>query len=226
MILAVDTATSTCSVALADQNGTIAELNYSGRQTHAKHLGTMVDRLLKQANVPLDEVTAFAVDVGPGTFTGLRIGMATVKGLAVALDKPAVGVSSLDALAEQVMDASGQICSLLDARRGEVYAARYAVRDGVVVKISKAAALAPQLAVAPLDGPCLYIGSGAVVYRDIIADQAGKNARFAEGAANNIRAASIARLGLRKLAAGDPGRAMELAPNYIRRSDAEYNKMR
>lgn len=225
-LLAVDTATSTCSVALADQNGTIAELNYSGKQTHAKHLATMVDRLLEQAAVTLDRVAAFAVDAGPGTFTGLRIGMAAVKGLAAATRKPAVGVSSLDALANQVTHVSGQICCLLDARRGEVYAARYAVSDGEVTKLTSEAVVAPQLAVAPIDGPCFYIGSGAMVYRNIIADQAGKNARFAEGDENHIRAASIARLALRKLAAGDPGRTVELVPNYIRRSDAEYNKMR
>jgi len=225
-ILAVDTATSTCSVALADPSGTIAELNYFGKQTHAKHLATMVDRLLAQADITLAAVAAFAVDAGPGTFTGLRIGMAAVKGLAAATRKPAVGVSSLDALANQVTDESGQICCMLDARRGEVYAARYTVRDGVVAKLTREEVLAPQSAVAAHDGPCLYIGSGAVVYRDMIADQAGKNARFAAGDENHIRAASIARLGLQKLAAGDTGRALDLVPNYIRRSDAEYNKMR
>jgi len=83
-ILAVDTATSTCSVALADPSGTIAELNYFGKQTHAKHLATMVDRLLERADMSLAAVAAFAVDAGPGTFTGLRIGMAAVKGLAAA----------------------------------------------------------------------------------------------------------------------------------------------
>gem|GEM_PF-4793205 len=115
---------------------------------------------------------------------------------------------------------------MLDARRGEVYAARYTVRDGVVAKLTKEDVLAPQMAVAALGGPCLFIGSGAVAYRDMIADQAGKNAQFVEGDENHIRAASVARLGLQKLAGGDPGRALALVPNYIRRSDAEYNKMR
>lgn len=225
-ILAVDTATSDCSVALADPGGTIAELNYAGRQTHAKHLAAMVDRLLEQADVTLDQVAAFAVDAGPGTFTGLRIGMAAVKGLAAAVGKPAVGVSSLYALASQVTHTSGQICCLLDARRGEVYAAHYTVQEGEIAKLTGEAVLAPQAAVARVDGPCLYIGSGAVAYRDIIADQAGQKARFAAGDENQIRAASIARLGLQKLAAGDPGHVMALVPNYIRRSDAEYNKMR
>jgi len=225
-ILAIDTATSNCSVALADRQGTIAELNYSGKQTHAKHLATMVDRLLRRADMTLAKVTAFSVDAGPGTFTGLRIGMAAVKGLAAATGKPAVGISSLDALANQVTHGSGQVCCMLDARRGEVYAARYAIREGEIAKRTAEEVLAPQSAVAPLDSPCLFIGSGAVVYRDIIADQGGKLALFVPGDENHIRAASIARLGLQKLAAGDPGHARELVPNYIRRSDAEYNKMR
>jgi len=185
----------------------------------------MVDRLLDQASVKLEQVTAFAVDAGPGTFTGLRIGMAAVKGLAAAMGKPAVGVSSLDALASQAEHASGQICCLLDARRGEVYTALYAVQNGEIEKLTDEAVLELQAAVVQVDGPCLFIGSGAVVYRELIADQAG-HAYFAAGDENHIRAASVARLGLRKLAAGNPGSVGALVPNYVRRSDAEYNKMR
>ena len=130
--MAVDTATRACSVALADRDGTIAELNYFHGQTHSKHLAALVAALLDMASMQIDDVDAFAVDAGPGTFTGLRIGLATIKGLADATRKPVVGVSSLDALADQAGFSARRICCMLDARRGEVYTARYAAGDRAV----------------------------------------------------------------------------------------------
>jgi len=225
-ILAVDTATSACSVALADGGGTIAELNYFHGQTHSKHLAALVATLLDMASMQIDDVDAFAVDAGPGTFTGLRIGLATIKGLADATRKPAVGVSSLDVLAAQAGFSSRRICCMLDARRGEVYTARYAAGDRAVEKLSSEEVIAPHLAVAANSGPSLYIGSGAVAYRNVISEIAGEAARYVEGDANHLRASTVARLGLRQLQIPAAGEAADLVPNYIRRSDAEYKKLR
>lgn len=225
-ILAVDTATSACSVALADEDGTIAELNYYHGQTHSKHLAVLVATLLEMASVRIDDVDAFAVDAGPGTFTGLRIGLATIKGLADATRKPAVGVSSLDVLADQAGFSSRRVCCLLDARRGEVYTARYAAADRAIEKLSAEEVLAPHLAVAANSGPCLYIGSGAVAYRNVISEIAGDAARYVAGDANHLRASTVARLGLRQLRMTEAGEDANLLPNYIRRSDAEYKKLR
>ena len=225
-ILAVDTATSACSVALADGSGTIAELNYFHGQTHSKHLAALVATLLDMASMQIDDVDAFAVDAGPGTFTGLRIGLATIKGLADATRKPAVGVSSLDVLAAQAGFSSRRICCMLDARRGEVYTARYAAGDRAVEKLSSEEVIAPHLAVAANSGPSLYIGSGAVAYRNVISEIAGEAARYVEGDANHLRASTVARLGLRQLQIPAAGEAADLVPNYIRRSDAEYKKLR
>jgi tRNA threonylcarbamoyladenosine biosynthesis protein TsaB len=226
-MVAVDTATSACSVALADgADSTVAELNFYGGQTHSKHLATMLECLLEQARVRIETVDGFAVDAGPGTFTGLRIGLAAVKGLAAALQKPAVGVSSLDVLASRAGAVPGHICCMLDARRGEVYTARYATVNGNIEKLTPENVMAPQQAVQPTAAPCLYIGSGAVVYRDTIVDLAGETAWFAEADANHLSAAVVARLGIRKLLAGESGDFAQLVPNYIRRSDAETNKTR
>ena len=225
-ILAVDTATSVCSVALADGSGTIAELNYFHGQTHSKRLAALVAALLDMASMQIDDVDAFAVDAGPGTFTGLRIGLATIKGLADATRKPAVGVSSLDVLAAQAGFSSRRICCMLDARRGEVYTARYAAGDRAVEKLSSEEVIAPHLAVAANSGPSLYIGSGAVAYRNVISEIAGEAARYVEGDANHLRASTVARLGLRQLQIPAAGEAADLVPNYIRRSDAEYKKLR
>lgn len=225
-VLAVDTATNACSAALADRDGTIAELNFFRGRTHSQHLAALVAALLDVAETPIDAVDAFAVDTGPGTFTGLRIGLAMVKGLADATGKPVVGLSSLDVLAAQAGFPPGQICSMLDARRGEVYTARYAVRDRQRTLISAQEAVEPHRAVTAISGPCLYIGSGAVAYRDVILETAGPDAWFAAGEANHLRASTVALLGLRQLQNGDAGDPGALIPNYIRRSDAEYNKLR
>ena len=225
-VLALDTATSACSVALANGGGTIAELNYFHGQTHSKHLAAMVAALLDVAAVRIGDVDAFAVDAGPGTFTGLRIGLATIKGLAYATGKPAVGVSSLDVLAGQAGFSSRRICCMLDARRGEVYTARYAAGNHTVEKLSAEEVIAPHQAVAANTGPCLYIGSGAVAYRDVISEIAGEAARYVEGDANHLRASTVARLGLRQLRSPEAAEDANLVPNYIRRSDAEYNKLR
>lgn len=225
-LLAVDTATSACSVALADRSGTVAELNFFHGQTHSKYLAVMVAELLDLAGIGIDAVDAFAVDAGPGTFTGLRIGLATVKGLAAGTQKPAVGVSSLDALAAQAGLPPGQICCMLDARRGEVYTARYAAVDGTLARLTEQVAVDPRRAVVDRNVNCLYIGSGAVAYRDVIAETAGDKAWFVDGAANHLRASTVARLGLQRLGAGAAGNHADLFPDYIRRSDAEYNKLR
>jgi len=225
-ILAVDTATQACSAALADRDGTIAELNFFRGRTHSQHLAVMVEALLDMAETPIGAVNAFAVDSGPGTFTGLRIGLALVKGLAEAIGKPVVGVSSLEVLAVQAGFPPGQICCMLDARRGEVYTARYAVRDRQRELISAQEAVAPHRVARAGSGPCLFIGSGALAYRDLILETAGPDAWFAVGEANQLRASTVALLGLQQLQSGAPADDGALVPNYIRRSDAEYNKLR
>ena len=225
-ILAVDTATSACSVALAEDGGTIAELNFFRGQTHSKHLTGMVDALLDVAAVKIEAVDAYAVDSGPGTFTGLRIGMAAIKGLATATGKPVVGVSSLDVLAGQAGSFSGHICCMIDARRGEVYTAHYVTDNGTVDKISDEKAMSPRKVVQAITGPCLFIGSGAVAYRDVILEFANKSSRFTDNELNHLKASTVARMGIQKLRARDFSGDESLVPNYIRRSDAENNKIR
>ncbi len=219
----MDTATNACSVALAEAGGTIAELNFFRGKTHSKHLASMVDTLLEVAAVRIEEVDAYAVNSGPGTFTGLRIGMAAIKGFATATGKPAVGVSSLDVLAIQAGFPSRYICCMIDARRGEVYTALYAVNDQKVDKISGEKAISPREAVREISEPCLFIGSGAVAYRDVILEFSNKTARFADHELNHLRASSVARMGIQKLRAQDFSGDDSLVPNYIRSSDAEIN---
>ena len=125
IVLAMDTSTRTGSVAVAEEDGLIAEYALNIAETHTSRLMPMIDEVLKDANLTITGVDAIAVGLGPGSFTGLRIGIATAKALAMALNKPIVGIPTLDALAHNLPCTSNLICPILDAKRGEIYAALY-----------------------------------------------------------------------------------------------------
>jgi len=134
-VLAIDSSGITASAAVADGNNVIAEFTVNNRQTHSQTLLPMVDKVVKMSEVPLADIYAIAVAAGPGSFTGLRIGSATAKGLGLALGKPVVPVPSLDGLAYRAACYSGIICPLMDARRNQVYAAAYHITDGRLVNV-------------------------------------------------------------------------------------------
>ena len=133
-ILAVDTATRSCSAAVIDGEALLAETTNTSNQTHSRHLLDTIDAVIEQAGLEITELDGFAVSNGPGSFTGLRIGIASIKGLAFSLGKPVVGVSSLDALAWQCAQSAYLICPLLDARKKEVYACRYRYKNNELKK--------------------------------------------------------------------------------------------
>ena len=124
-ILAVDTSAMSCSTAIVDNGVVRAELSTVNSQTHSKHLMTMIDTVCKISGIEVAGMDGFAVTIGPGSFTGLRIGISTIKGLAWSLKKPVAGISSLEALAWQCAPVPCLICPLLDARKHEVYSGRY-----------------------------------------------------------------------------------------------------
>ena len=220
-VLAVDTATKICSVAVVENNALLSELTVNHGHTHSTHLMPMVDTLLSQCGLSVKDLDGFAITIGPGSFTGLRIGLSTIKGLAVATGKPAAGVSTLDALASQFPYAGCMICPMIDARKGEVYAAGYTYQDGTLRQIRPAMAVSPEDAVSSIAGTCLYVGSGARLYRDRITDAAGSRAVFVPAGQNDIRAATVGILGLQQLSQVQPTHLSQLNPWYIRASDAE-----
>jgi tRNA threonylcarbamoyladenosine biosynthesis protein TsaB len=222
-ILAVDTATKSCSVAIIDAGSLSAELTTQSDQTHSKHLMQRIDAVLGMADLSAVDLDGLAVTLGPGSFTGLRIGISTIKGLAYALDKPVVGISSLNALAWQCADRSFLICPLLDARKGEVYFATYRFDDGTLASKSTERATPPEVAVQNIKEPCVFIGSGAQVYRQNIIKALGDLAHFAPHSQNIIRASSVAFLSLKRFETSDTDELASLVPCYIRKSDAELN---
>ena len=222
-ILAVDTATKSCSVAIIDKESLLAELTAVKDQTHSKHLLAMITCVTRTAGLTISDLDAFAVTIGPGSFTGLRIGISTVKGLAVARDKPVVGISSLEALASQSVPCPYLVCPFLDARKGEVYFGRYRFNDHTLEKEGVERVLPPEEAVIDIREPCVFLGNGAQLYREVIQAKLGELAYFTSQINNTIRASTVAILGMQRFKKFGTDDVAGLVPNYIRKSDAELS---
>ncbi len=220
-VLAVDTATRTCSVAIVDQATVVCELTLGSGKTHSANLLSLVEAALSAARMDITQIEGLGVTIGPGSFTGLRIGLGVVKGLAFGLDRQVVGVSSLEALAHPCRAWPGIVCPLLDARKGQVYFNHFGMRPDGFGAYGADAVGAVEQALAGIDAPCLLIGDAARLYRDRILAALGQRARFAGGGLDFIRAATVAELacrGFERQAAGNSGR---LVPRYVRSSEVE-----
>ncbi|MGD9281552.1 MAG: tRNA (adenosine(37)-N6)-threonylcarbamoyltransferase complex dimerization subunit type 1 TsaB, partial [Desulfobacterales bacterium] len=202
-ILALDTATQSCSVAVTNDGFLSAELSIVKSQTHSKHLMELIHSVLEIAGFHPGDLDGLAVTIGPGSFTGLRIGISTVKGLAYALARPVVGISTLEALAWQCGQTSYLICPLIDARKGEVYGATYGFNEGRLIQKTGPRAMVPEAVVEDIKSPCVFIGTGARLYRqDIVAATKGL-AHFVPEGQNMIRASSVAFLSMPRFEAND-----------------------
>ncbi|BBO66592.1 tRNA (adenosine(37)-N6)-threonylcarbamoyltransferase complex dimerization subunit type 1 TsaB [Desulfosarcina alkanivorans] len=221
ILLAIDTSTTSCSVALFSGDRLLAESVFTAGKTHSRHLLSMVDRILHEGGCRVSDVDGIAVTRGPGTFTGLRIGLGTVKGLAAATRAPVVGVSSLAALAFPLRLVDGPVIAMIDARRGEIYHACY---DGGTGKARPAApaisVCAPETAAAALPDNAVLVGSGAALYRDVFESRCPR-IRFADPAQHIIRAASVGFLAMARFNEQDVDAIEALVPDYIRKSDAQ-----
>jgi tRNA threonylcarbamoyladenosine biosynthesis protein TsaB len=227
-LLAIETATPAQGVALAEDDRLLAELSYEAKgNTRGGLLLPAVDRVLKQAGLAAGDLDAVAVSVGPGSFTGLRVGLATAKGLALGTGATVVGVPTLEALAEGYAHANVTICALLDAYRSEVYMALFRRQGNALERLSPDTVLSPEAvasAVAAVEGPVHLIGSGAARYREQLETAlSGRACVTDEGLRAVPSAAVVARLGFRQLAGGNKSDA-EVAPIYLRRAEAEVNR--
>lgn len=225
-LLAVETSTTTSSVAIVSAEGVRVEITLGLTSSHSDSILGAIDHALAQASLGISDLAGLAVSAGPGSFTGLRIGLATVKGLAEAHPLPIVALSSLEVLAMNAPAGEMRVCPALDARKGEIYAALYAWEAeaaGWRTLIGEGAwspdALAKKLHDA--GGNVLLLGDGAVAYKAQLASTLGKRARFVPGPANQPRAAWVGWLGLDRLAEGRTEDPLTLVPRYLRQSEAE-----
>jgi tRNA threonylcarbamoyladenosine biosynthesis protein TsaB len=221
LLLALETSGVSGSVALITPAGCLAEQAIAANQTHAQHLLPAIDQLLREAKIDWPQIDAIAVSLGPGSFTGLRIGLSTAKGLSMATGKPLIGVPSLDALASQGKGQGLPVCALIDARKKEVYAALYRENAaGEMKRQSDYLALAPAALAARLTEPTLLLGSGAELYHDLLTDQLGSLAHFADPTRFHARASAVGQLAI-PLFHQQIFLAPTAGPLYVRASDAE-----
>lgn len=209
-------------VAVVDEErGLIAETRLNVKTTHSERLMTVIDHVLKQSEMGLDGIDAFAVAIGPGSFTGLRIGLSTAKGLSYVTGKPIVAVPTLEAFAYNFPYCSYPVCLMLDARKGEVYAAVFKWEDGALRRMVEDASVRAETLVQGLEGAVLFAGEGATIYKSAILQVMKGRAVFASSEKMVPSPANVAALGLAKAARGEFADAPSAVPRYIRKSEAE-----
>jgi len=224
-ILAADACTSVLTIAVWSDGRVLAETIVDCGRTHTERLMETADWVLRESALRLTDVDALAAAAGPGSFTGLRVGLAAWKGLALGAGLPLVAVPTFDAMARLVPLEDGLLCPLLDARMKEVFGAAYRFEDGRRHRLMPDRVCPVEAILADLGGPALFLGDGAVMYRYRIR-AAAPGARFVEGHLGVPRASAVAAEAAALLEAGaptDPGAAM---PVYLRKSQAEESRAR
>jgi tRNA threonylcarbamoyladenosine biosynthesis protein TsaB len=222
LVLALEPATAALSVALLRGPELIDEISAAPGPAAATLLPT-VDTLLDRAGVALGDLEAFAVSIGPGSFTSLRVGIATLKGLAFESGLPIAPVSTLAALARVADRADRLVVSMLDARRGEVYAAAYAAGSDWEVVVPEGV-YTPEALCAQIRPPCVLVGEGAAICGEAIVAALGEGVALLPPPEGNASARHVGALGVEQLARGSWVDAAQLAPHYLRRAEAEVKR--
>jgi tRNA threonylcarbamoyladenosine biosynthesis protein TsaB len=227
-LLGIETATASQSAALLEDQQILAEASWSG--TGGGTLLPMIDSLMQKAGLNPGSVDALAVSIGPGSFTGVRVGLATAKGFALGTNAKLFGISTLEALAASYGLTHGIVCAVLHAGRGEVYAAFYSCENSELRALGPEAVLSPEgLALAtslPSHGDVHLIGDAVAAYRDRLQVAFGGRARVTdEGLSARPTAATVARLALKQIQRNPTGRLQdkEVDPVYLRGAEAELN---
>ena len=237
-VLAIDSSGLTATVAIVEDDQTIAEYTTNYKKTHSQTLLPMIDEMTRMVDADLAEIDAIAVAGGPGSFTGLRIGSATAKGLGLALDKPLIHVPTVDAMAYSLYGCEDIICPIMDARRKQVYTGLYSFahkknEDGNLFDEPVFQVLRMQMAV-PVEElirhlnvyrrRVVFLGDGVPVYADMLAEGLKVPYSFAPSFMNRQRAAAVGALGIRYYEAGRYETAAEFKPEYLRKSQAERER--
>ena len=223
-ILAIEASSLVASGAILQDDIITAEYTINHKVTHSQTLLPMIDEICKRTDTRPEEFDAIAVAAGPGSFTGLRIGCATAKGLGLALDIPIIHVPTLEAMAYNMYGSSFVVCPIMDARRSQVYTGAFEYADGEILPIIEDCAIGIDELVSKLNGlgrRVFFIGDGIPVNADYIRENAFFEYEFAPAHLNRQRAGSVAALGARMFLKGKIETAAEHLPDYFRVSQAE-----
>ena len=226
-ILALDSSGLVASVALVEDDNMLGEYTVNYKKTHSQTLLPMLDEISKMTELELESIDAIAVAAGPGSFTGLRIGSATAKGLGLALKKPLVAVPTVEGLAYNLYDTPGLICPIMDARRKQVYTGLYRFTDHKLEIVEDQMAIPMEDMLMKLNSygqQVTFLGDGVPVFRALIEEKLKIPYSFAPAHVNKQRAAAVAALGMLYYRDGRTETAMEHVPDYLRVSQAERER--
>ncbi len=227
-ILALDSSGLVASVAILEDDNLIAEYTVNYKKTHSQTLLPMLDEIVRMTDTDLNSVDVIAVAKGPGSFTGLRIGSATVKGLGLALGKPIVGIPTVEGLAMNLYDTDAVICPLMDARRNQVYTGIYKFQNYVLQVVRDQVPLGIEEIIEALNTigqKVIFLGDGVPVYRDVIEQHMEVPYSFAPAHMNKQRAGAIGVRAFEYYKQGDYTNAADFEPDYLRLSQAERERM-
>lgn len=232
-ILALDSSGLVASVAVVDGSGleaqTIAEYTVNYKKTHSQTLLPMLDEVARMTELDLDSIDAIAVAAGPGSFTGLRIGSATAKGLGLALDKPLIHIPTLEGLTYNLCGTDHIVCPIMDARRGQVYTGIYEFDNDMLIVLEDQMAVGIEELGQRLhsyDRKVVFLGDGVPVFKEALMERimAGREIAFAPAHLNRQRAAAVGALAIRYYREGKMETAAEHQPDYLRVSQAERER--
>ena len=222
IVVGIDTSTPQTSVAIGTENEILAAVSIAGA-ARQESVTPLLQELLHRSGLTLSRVGGIAVGVGPGLFTGLRVGVATAKTIAQVANVPLVGITSLDALAYAVRHTSRRIAAVIDARRGEIFSAIYRAVPGGIVRERGYEVHAPDRLAAELQampGEVLAVGNGAMLYRHVL-EEIGSRVEFASPITAHPNAAALVELAVPRLMREEHDRLYDVVPLYLRKSDAE-----
>jgi tRNA threonylcarbamoyladenosine biosynthesis protein TsaB len=221
-ILAIDTSGGTASVAILRDETVLAEIFLNLGRNHSEILLPSIDQLLVVAGLDLGAIDVFACTSGPGSFTGIRLGVSTVKGLAFAVDRPVVALSALEVLAVSATGSRQKICPMIDARKNQVYAGLYADNDTYpLTKIIPEQLAGAEDFLKLIGEDVIFIGSGVLKYEDFIRQRLGDRGCFVANHLHQVHAAAVGSLARKKVNSGRMTDALKLIPLYLRRPEAE-----
>lgn len=226
-ILGIDSSGLVASVAVVDEEQMLAEYTVNYKKTHSQTLLPMLNEIGKMIELDLQTIDAIAVAAGPGSFTGLRIGSATAKGLGLALDKPLVAVPTVEGLAYNLCGTEKVVCPLMDARRNQVYTGIYEFEGNDLKVLEGQMAISIDELVEKINQwnrEVIFLGDGVPVFRKVLEEKVTVPFAFAPAHMNKQRAGAVAALGLRYAKEGRMQNAAEHQPDYLRLSQAERER--
>lgn len=223
-LLAIDSSGMVASVAVLSEDKLIGEYTINNKKTHSQTLLPMIDEMMKMIGMEIDEMDAIAIAAGPGSFTGLRIGSATAKGLAFALNKPIISVPTLEAMAYNLFGTSQLLCPIMDARNKQVFTGMYRYEGDKLVQVMEQTVMAVEdlcSKINEMNVETIFLGDGVDVYRDMLQEKISTSIRFAPAHLKNQRASAVAMCGFRLYQEGKVDTADSHVPEYLRLSQAE-----